>query len=236
MFVKEIPATLDGRLRVNIQNAMAAIAAAVGQDIPFDCIRDALREFTTDFAQTPGRFNRIDVDGRQVVMDYCHNVPALETMVDFVRRTGAPQSVGVITVPGDRSDEDIAAFGRLSAETFDTVVIREDDDPRDRGRGEIARALQRAICQAARQPARVVTILDETEATLAAVDLAGPGDLVVVLVDKPGRIWSALQERANQAAAPRIPRSNILTSCPPRTDGALLVPPPVPDLIEVAGH
>src|SRR5215218_9296607 len=145
MFVKEIPATLDGRLRVNIQNAMAAIAAAVGQDIPFDCIRDALREFTTDFAQTPGRFNLIDVDGRQVVMDYCHNVPALETMVDFVRRTGAPQSVGVITVPGDRSDEDIAAFGRLSAETFDTVVIREDDDPRHRGRGEIARALQRAI-------------------------------------------------------------------------------------------
>ncbi|MEA2593776.1 MAG: cyanophycin synthetase [Thermomicrobiales bacterium] len=203
IYAKEIPATFDGRLRVNIQNAMAAIAAAIGADIPFDCIRDAMRGFTTDYAQTPGRFNLMEIEGRQVLMDYCHNVPALETLADFVRRTRAPHSVGVITVPGDRSDGDIAAFGRLAAETFDTVVIREDDDTRRRERGEIARALKSAIAEAGRQPCRVETILDETEASLVAVDLAGPGDLVVILVDKPGRIWQALQERGRRAAEDR---------------------------------
>jgi cyanophycin synthetase len=169
------------------------------------------------------------------VMDYCHNVPALETMVDFVRRTGSPHSVGVITVPGDRSDEDIAAFGRLAAETFDTVVIREDDDTRDRRRGEIARALERAICQAARQPLRVITILNETEASLSAVDLATPGDLVVILVDKPARTWEALQERARQTTAgPRPSRPRRLTTQHTPADGVSFVPPPAPDLVEIA--
>jgi cyanophycin synthetase len=195
IYAREIPATFDGRLRVNIQNAMASIAAAVGADVPFDCIRDALRGFTTDFARTPGRFNLAEIDGRQVLMDYCHNVPALETLVDFVTRTGAPHTVASITVPGDRADEDIDAFGRLAAETFDTIVIREDDDPRRRKRGEIAQALKRAIARANRQPCRVETILDETAAALAAVDMAAPGDLVVILVDKPARTWQALQER-----------------------------------------
>lgn len=201
MYANEIPATFDGRLRVNVANAMAAIAAAVGADVPFDCIRDALRSFTSEFDQTPGRFNLTEIDGHQVLMDYCHNVPALETLADFVRRTGAPHTVGVIAVPGDRADADIAAFGRLAAEIFDTIAIREDDDPRRRGRGEIASALAHAIASAERQPARVETIPDETEAALAAVEMAAPGDLVVILVDKPARIWRALHERRQRADA-----------------------------------
>jgi cyanophycin synthetase len=70
-----------------------------------------LRTFTTDFARTPGRFNLLEIDGRQVVMDYAHNLGALEAMADFVARTAAPRSIGVITVPGDRRDEDARAFG-----------------------------------------------------------------------------------------------------------------------------
>ena len=88
----------------------------------------ALREFTTDFAQTPGRFNLLDVAGRQVVMDYAHNVAALEAIADFVTRTAAPRSIGVVTVLGDRRDEDARAFGLLAGQIFDEVVIREDEN------------------------------------------------------------------------------------------------------------
>jgi cyanophycin synthetase len=132
---EEIPAALGGRVSVNIANALAAAAAAIGMDVPLECVRDALRAFTTDFAHTPGRFNLIDIDGRQVMMDYGHNVGALEAIADFVRRTGAPRSIGVITVPGDRRDEDVTAFGRLAATTFDEIIIREDIDPRGRPPG-----------------------------------------------------------------------------------------------------
>ena len=129
LLAAEIPATLGGRIRANVANALAAAAAAVARDVQLECIRDALREFTTDFAQTPGRFDLLDVAGRQVVMDYAHNVAALETIADFVTRTGAPRSIGVITVPGDRRDEDARAFGLLAGQIFDEIVVREDENP-----------------------------------------------------------------------------------------------------------
>src|SRR5215213_3656080 len=140
----EIPATLGGRVRANTANALAACAAAVACDIPLECLRDALRTFTTEFGQTPGRFNLMEIEGRQVVMGYGHNVAGLEAMADFVRRTAAPRSVGVIAIAGDRRDDDIRAFGALAGMTFDHVVIRENDDPRGSARGEVARLLHDA--------------------------------------------------------------------------------------------
>ena len=100
ILASEIPATFGGRLRVNIANAMAAAAAAVGGDVQLEHIRQALRSFTSSYFQTPGRFNFLDVDGRRVVMDYCHNVAGLESMADFVRRLGAPHAVGMIAHAG----------------------------------------------------------------------------------------------------------------------------------------
>ena len=65
ILASEIPATFGGRLRVNIANAMAAAAAALGDDVQLEYIRQALRSFSSSFFQTPGRFNLLDVDGRQ---------------------------------------------------------------------------------------------------------------------------------------------------------------------------
>ena len=163
-----------------------------------ECIRDALREFTTDFAQTPGRFNLLDVAGRQVVMDYAHNVAALETIADFVRRTGVPRSIGVITVPGDRRDEDARAFGLLAGQIFDEVIVREDENPRGRARGEMAALLRQALLDAGLPENRIHTVTDEVAAAHAGVDMAAPGELVVVLVDRVTLVWEALAKRAGQ--------------------------------------
>ena len=198
----EIPATLGGRVRVNIANALAASAAAVARDVPLECIRDALRAFTTEFGQTPGRFNLLDIDGRQVVMDYCHNVAGLEAIADFVRRTAARQSVGVVAIAGDRRDEDVRAFGELAGRTFDRVVIREHDDPRGRARGEVAQLLQEAVVAAGRPPDRITVVLDEVEAVHEAIDVAAPGDLVVALVYRIPVVWESLMQRARNAEPP----------------------------------
>ena len=207
LLADEIPATLGGRIRANVANALAAAAAAVARDVQLECIRDALRAFTTDFAQTPGRFNLLDVAGRQVVMDYAHNVAALEAIADFVKRTAAPRSIGVITVPGDRRDEDARAFGLLAGQIFDEVVVREDENPRGRARGEMAALLRQAVIDAGMPTDRVHTVTDEVAAAHAGVDLAAPGDLVVVLVDRVTLVWEALAQRAEQEASqPEWPR------------------------------
>lgn len=200
LLASEIPATLDGRIRVNIANALASIAAAIARDVPIESIQAALRTFSTGYGQTPGRFNLLEVEGRQVVMDYGHNLSGLEAVADFIQRTRAPQSVGVIAIAGDRRDEDIAAFGELASRTFDRIVIREHDDPRGRRRGEVAHRLLEAVIATGFPPDRITIILDEIEAVNAAIDMAMPGDLVVALVYRIPRVWNALQQRIQQAA------------------------------------
>jgi hypothetical protein len=49
---------------------------------------------------------------------------------------------------------------------------------------------------------RVYTVTDEVAAAHAAVDLAAPGDLVVVLVDRVTLVWEALARRAEEASRP----------------------------------
>ncbi|MDQ2651911.1 MAG: cyanophycin synthetase [Chloroflexota bacterium] len=200
LLASEIPATLGGRIRVNIANALAASAGTLAHGVPLEVIRNALRTFTADYAQTPGRFNLLDVEGRQVVMDYGHNLSGLAAVADFVRRTAPPRSVGVIAIAGDRRDEDIRAFGELAGRTFDQIVIREHDNPRGRQRGEVARLLKEAVI-ASGFPAELVTVvLDEVEAVHAAIDLAAPGDLVIALVYRIPNVWEALLRRVEQTA------------------------------------
>lgn len=192
---QEIPATLGERVRVNTANALAATAAAVGANISIATIRAALRTFSTAYWQTPGRFNLLTIEDRQVVVDYCHNVDGLRWIADFVERTPTPHSVGVIGMAGDRRDEDIRAFGALAGQTFGSVLIKEDDDRRGRQPGEVANLLLSAVLESGLPPDRATIVLDEVEATHAAIDLAGPGGLVVTMAYRIPRVWEALSRR-----------------------------------------
>lgn len=196
LLAEEIPATMDGRVRVNIQNAMAAAAAAFALDVQLEYIRNALRTFTSSFFQTPGRFNLLEIDGRKVLLDYCHNVAGLESMADFVKRMDADRTIAMIAIPGDRSDEDITAFGRLAGDTFDEIVIREDANPRGRRRGEVAGMLREAISSAKPENGNVDIVLDELEAAREAINRAARNDLVVLFADRPALVFEQLTGRS----------------------------------------
>jgi cyanophycin synthetase len=196
LLAREIPATLDEQVQVNVANALAATAAAIGAGVPLACIRTSLRTFSSAFWQTPGRFNLLTVEDRTVLVDYCHNVAGLAGLADFVRRQRAPRSVGVIAIAGDRRDEDIRAFGELAGRSFDRVIVREHDDLRGRQPGEVAGILQEAVRAGGLPEASVSVVLDELEAINHAIDVAEPGDLVVAMVYRINRTWEALAERA----------------------------------------
>lgn len=197
LLAEEIPATMDGRIRVNIQNALAAVGAAFAQDVQLEYIRTALRTFTANFFQSPGRFNLLEVDGRRVLLDYCHNVAGLESMADFVKRMDADRTIAMIAVPGDRSDDDINAFGRLAGGTFDEIVIREDANPRGRRRGEVAEMLVEAIATSERNGRKVDVVLDEMEAAREAISRARRNDLVILMADKPAAVFEQLTGRTS---------------------------------------
>ncbi len=200
VLASQIPATFDGRARVNIANALAATAAAVADDIQLDHIRQALRTFSSSFFQTPGRFNMLDLGGQQVVIDYCHNVAGLESIGDFVKRMNAERTVGVISIPGDRSDDDMEQFGTLAGTVFDRIIIREDDNRRGRAEGEIAGRLRDAAIAGGFDERNLEVVLDEMEAVRRAVDTSDRNELLVLLVDKPVKVWEMLTSQGAASA------------------------------------
>jgi cyanophycin synthetase len=198
LFANEIPATFDGKLRVNVANAMAASAAALADDVQLEYIRQAMRTFTTSFYQTPGRFNLLEFQGRKVIMDYCHNVAGLESMADFVGRLENPRKLAVISMPGDRLDEDIKAFGRLAGATFDELIVREDTNRRGRPNGEIAQLLRDSAMEGGLSDNSVHVVLDEFEAVRAGVERTGKDELIVLMIDKPAQVWAELEKMAGR--------------------------------------
>lgn len=196
LLASQIPATFDGRLRVNISNALAAVAAALADDVQLEYIRQAMRTFTSSFYQTPGRFNLLEFQGRRIVMDYCHNVAGLESMADFVKRMEPARAIAVISMPGDRQDEDISAFGQLAGRTFDELVIREDSNTRGRPSGEIAARLKSAALDAGLADSAITVMLEEIDAVKAAVEKSDRDDLVILMIDKPAQTWEQLNNLA----------------------------------------
>ena len=156
-----IPATLDGRARMNVANALAAAAAAWATGAHLHDIRQGLRTFSTSFFQAPGRLNEVDVRGFKVVIDYCHNVDGMRRLTEFVdltmtgvgphgRRRG-PAGHG--NGPRERHGRGRSASSasratgatRTSASTapsrrpsFDEIIVREDVNLRGRKPGESA--------------------------------------------------------------------------------------------------
>jgi cyanophycin synthetase len=192
LLTSHIPATFDGRNRANVANALSAAAAALAADVQLEHIRHALRTFSTSYFQTPGRFNFLEIAGRRVLMDYCHNVAGLEALGDFVKRIDASRRIGVIAMPGDRQNEDMSAFGKLAASMFDELIIREDNNTRGRARGEVAGLLRSAAIEGGLQESQITTVLDEIEAVREAVKRSTKDEFVVMMVDKPTIIWEEL--------------------------------------------
>jgi cyanophycin synthetase len=209
-----IPATFEGRARMNVQNALAATAAAWAAGAHLHDIRQGLRTFTTSYFMAPGRLNMFELDGYRVVVDYAHNPPAMEALGSFVDRLTEPTAggarasvtgrrIGVVATAGDRRDEDIREIGRVAARHFDAIIVREDANNRGRPRGETAALITEGIEDAGpeRRTVELRTILDELDATRAALDEAAEGDVVVVCVDHANHVWKELQRRQHGAAS-----------------------------------
>jgi cyanophycin synthetase len=193
----EIPATYGGLIPFQISNSLAAAGAAWGAGCPLDAIRLGLRTFQADDATAPGRFNIFDVGAARVIVDYGHNPHALRAIRAALRAMAPRSAIGVIAAPGDRRDADIQELAAIAADTFDMILVREDDDLRGRAPGEVAGLIAHTVEQT-RPSLPVRVILDEAEAVDAALETARPQDVVVLLIDKVSETLD--QVRAFQAA------------------------------------
>jgi len=207
--VADVPATWGGAAWMNVSNALQAACGAIAMGVPPDGVADGLRTFDTTYNGAPGRLNRFSLLGREVIIDYAHNVEALRELGEVLARVREERrTIGVVSTPGDRRVEDQRAFGSLAGALFDDLVVAE---PNVRGRapGETAATIiAAATCGpdgSSSRTCRTSFIPDERDASIAAFESSSPGDLVVLCVAHAEPVHEALIEAVGAAATPPGP-------------------------------
>ncbi len=178
--VRDVPITMAGNAQFNVANCLAAVAAAYAIGIPEEAARTALQTFDSSFTQNPGRLNVFDMGETRVLLDFAHNVPALEALDQVLphlkpRPDGRILRVGYLA--GNRLDGDLQQVGVAMAKMADYLWI-SDPDPRGREEG----ATSQVIAQGALTvlPAdRVTCHVDEWDCINAMFEAAQPGDLLI---------------------------------------------------------
>jgi cyanophycin synthetase len=172
---------------------MFAAALAYNMKVGLEDIRHGLRTFDATFFQAPGRMNIYDEHPFKVILDYAHNPAAVRAMCNLVDRFEPDgRRIVVLAAPGDRRDQDIRDIAETAANHFDYYICRCDDNRRGRGPDEVAVMLKNKLLEMGVASDHIEVLPDEQEATSRALQLAEPGDLVLVLADAIKRTWKQI--------------------------------------------
>ncbi len=182
--ISDIPATLDGILQHNIYNSLAAAAGCIGLGIPAEEIGRGLKLFSSSASDNPGRFNRFEVNGITVILDYGHNIDGYKVTLEALQKMKLRKLIGVIGTPGDRTDSSTVKVGELCGEVFDRVYIKEDKDRRGRKSGEIAALLEQGCRKGKIKASEIHIELLEEKALEKAILSADKGDIVIVYYEE----------------------------------------------------
>ena len=213
----DVPMTLAGLSRFNVENTLAAASAALAIGIPRDVVIEGLRTFRPDAEHNPGRMNFFSLPGEvSVVIDLAHNEAGLEAMLEImsgVRRTGARLLLALGAV-GDRQDELIDKLGEIGARDADEVVIAHKDRYL---RGRSREALEYLL----RAGAARVGVTDvpsyptEVDGLAALVARARPGDVVGLMChhDRQGA-YDWIAAHGGTADSPETLRGKVVAAQP----------------------
>ncbi len=198
VLLADIPITRNGSIGFQVDNVMAAIAAAWAVGTDWDDIRAGLKSFRSDTDNAPGRFNLFDYRGATVIADYGHNPDAIAALIQAVETMPAKRRSIVISGAGDRRDEDIRQQGTLAGTAFDNVLLYQDQCQRGREDGEVLKLLRDGL-EGATRTSNIEEIRGEFVAIDRALSILTPGDLCLILVDQVDESLAYLGKRVAEA-------------------------------------
>lgn len=194
-----VPLTFGGKAEFMIQNVLPAVLTAYVKGIDIDEIKVALETFQPSPSQTPGRMNLFQFKNFQLLLDYAHNPAGMRAVKKFTDQIEASVKVGIITGVGDRKEEDTFQIGKISAEMFDEIIIRQDQHLRGGTPEEIIGFLKNGI--AAHDPnMKVTVILEEKEAVIHAIKNAKKDALIVICTEMIIEVTELVQEMQQQGS------------------------------------
>lgn len=178
-----IPLVRGGTIGFQVDNAMAALAAAWALGLDWSRIQAGAATFVNDAQTAPGRFNVFSYRGATLIADYGHNPDAIMALVQAVDAMPASRRSVVISGAGDRRDIDIRRQTEILGDAFDEVILYQDMCQRGREDGEVLALLRQGLANAQRAKQ-----LQEIRGEFLAIDtaLAGlrEGELCLILIDQ----------------------------------------------------
>lgn len=176
-FLLEAP---DGRVPIqsrlvgnfNVYNALAAAAVSTALGVDLQHIKEGIESF----GGMAGRLEKIDCGQEFTVMvDYCHTHRSMQVVLTTLRSlVGEGRILLVFGCGGDRQREKRPKMGAAAA-TFSDYFIITTDNSRSEKPEDIVKDIEAGTCG---KPHDV--ILDRRQAIRRALELAEPGDLVII--------------------------------------------------------
>jgi UDP-N-acetylmuramoyl-L-alanyl-D-glutamate--2,6-diaminopimelate ligase len=152
----------------NVANALGAWAAVRALGVEVTALPDA--------ARVPGRFEPVD-EGQPfaVLVDYAHTPDSLENVLRAARELADGRVIAVFGAGGDRDRGKRPLMGEIGARLADVCLVTSDNP-----RSEDPEAIIREILAGAGDAPNVQHDADRRATIHRAVELAEPGDVVVI--------------------------------------------------------
>jgi len=162
--------------KFNAYNLLAVYAAAMLLDQDKSKVLTSLSRLSG----AEGRFDYIVAPNKIIgIVDYAHTPDAVQNVLSTIHdvRKGKERVITVIGCGGDRDKTKRPIMAKVACEWSDMVILTS-DNPRSEDPAQIIKDMEEGIDPAFKR--RTMSILDRREAIKVAVNLAQPGDIVLV--------------------------------------------------------
>lgn len=193
--VNEVPIALGGAAKHNVENALAASAAAHALGASLAALREGLRSFKPSPEDNPGRLNIFAYQERTVIVDFAHNPHGLNALLDVADALAKEGRVVVVVgTAGDRRDEDLFGLGEIAQRRCAEVVLKRTVKYlRGRTIEDLVGHYQQGVARAGGDPAAVPIGDDEVSAFQLAFERSRPGDVIAIMCQEQRReLWDLL--------------------------------------------
>ncbi len=166
----EVDSPMAGKF--NLYNIMASIGVGIVLQRSKEDIEEGIREFKG----VPGRMERFRFGEIYAVVDYAHSDDALRKLLSSLREITQGRIILVFGAGGDRDRSKRPRMGRVAGELADISIITS-DNPRSEDPLKIIKEIEEGIKE---KTSLYMKIPDRKEAIFKALELARPGDVVVI--------------------------------------------------------
>jgi len=190
--VNEIPATLDGTILFQIQNALAAVCAAQIIGAPATAIAGGLRSYEPDPEVQPAACNIVRFNSATILVDAPRQITSLRMLARGIKHKPRRRTLVVSgPFPGLNNDEDAQEAGRILGGLGGIVLLHGKSAPPER-----MDAIKSGIA-ASPVPPIVLAVPDELRAIDHLLNTIAPDDVALVIADDPetvlDHLWPAPQ-------------------------------------------